>query len=150
MPNPYIKYYKEQAGTGITYQGVRYQRGHGFFGRILSKAIYPLLRFMGKQALGTAANIASDVILDKQNFKESAKKRLNETAEDITKEGVKKVKTFVQDGSGERKRKRSKIVKKVNKKRKNKMEVKKKSIRRKKKPSLNEIEKLFQNAKFTS
>ena len=77
MHNPYIEYYQQQAGTGIAaYGGVRYQRGHGFFGRLLSKAVYPLLRFFGKQAVGTAANIASDVILNKINIKDSANKRL--------------------------------------------------------------------------
>src|SRR6266705_851832 len=87
------------SGTGLVgFQGVRHQRGHGFFGRILSKAVYPLLRFLGKQAVTTGANLASDMIVDKKNFKDAAKERLNEAAGDIVKEGVKRAKRFVQDG----------------------------------------------------
>ena len=149
MHNPYIQYYKTQAGTGLAgYQGVRYQKGHGFFGRILSKAVYPLLRFLGKQAVGTAANIASDVILNKQDLKESANKRLKETAEDITREGVSKAKSFLQGGEGRKRRKVALIKKKKKKSTKIKTKSnksKKKSIKRKK-STKNAIEKLIQNA----
>ena len=35
MINPYIQIYNNQVGSGLAaYQGVRYQRGHGFFGRL--------------------------------------------------------------------------------------------------------------------
>ena len=145
MHNPYIDYYKQQAGTGIAvYQGSRYQRGHGFFGRLLSKAVYPLLRFFGKQAVGTAANIASDVIIDKMNIKDSANKRLSETGENIVRQGVKKAKSFVQEGEG-RKRRKGKAqvaIKKKNEKTKQNKANAKKSMKRKKEAK-NAIEKLF-------
>ena len=65
MHIPYIEYYQQQASTGIeAYGRLRYRRGHGLFIRLLSKAVYPLLRFFEKQAVGTAANIASDGKLD--------------------------------------------------------------------------------------
>ena len=130
MHNPYIEYYQQQAGTGIAaYGGVRYQRGHGFFGRLLSKAVYPLLRFFGKQAVGTAANIASDVILNKINIKDSANKRLAETGENIVREGVEKAKTLVQEGEGGKHRRRGRaqiaIMKKNEKTKQNKKNAKK-------------------------
>jgi len=120
MHNPYVEYFRTQAGTGLTgFQGIKHQRGHGFFGRIFSKAVYPLLRFLGKQAITTGANLASDVFLDKKNIKDAAKDRLNEAAEDIVKAGVKRAKTFAQDGEGRRKLKiRRKTTKKSIKRRK--------------------------------
>ena len=121
MPNPYVEYYRTQAGTGLVgFQGVRHQRGHGFFGRILSKAVYPLLRFLGKQAVTTGANLASDMIVDKKNFKDAAKERLNEAAGDIVKAGVKRAKRFVQDGEGRlkiRRKKSKKSIKRVKRRR---------------------------------
>ena len=50
--NPLIEYYTNQAGTGITpFSGVRYQKGAGFFGRLVTKTILPLLRMLGKKCL---------------------------------------------------------------------------------------------------
>ena len=105
MNNPYLEYYREQAGSGLSgFQGVKFQRGHGFFGRILSKAIYPLMRFLGKTALSTGADIASDVINDDVNWKDSIKNRLKETGKNIANEGISKVRSFAQKGSGKKKR----------------------------------------------
>ena len=54
MSNSYINYYLDQAGSGLsTFERVRYQRGNGFFGRLLSGAILPALRFLGREALNT-------------------------------------------------------------------------------------------------
>lgn len=122
MSNQYIAYYKHQAGTGISgFQGVRYQRGHGFFGRVLSSAIYPLLKFLGKQALSTGADIASDVIINKNNWRDSAKNRLNDAAVNITNAGVARARKFVQTGEGRRRAKKRtapKSIKRVRPKRK--------------------------------
>jgi hypothetical protein len=154
MSNPYVEYYKDQAGSGITgFQGVRYQRGYGFFGRLLSKAIYPLLRFLGKQAFNTGVNIASDVYDNKKGWKESAKERFKETGRTIAKAGIDRAKHFQQTGKGRRRRRRtkktndffSKFIKRgKQKKRKTK---KRKSIKRKKtkRSSASALRKLMQN-----
>ena len=59
--NDLEKYYISQAGSEISgFRGVRNQRGGGFFGRLLSRSVYSLLRFLGKNFLKTGANIAND------------------------------------------------------------------------------------------
>jgi hypothetical protein len=132
MNNPYIEYYKEQAGSGLSgFQGVRYQRGSGFFGRLLSSAVYPLLRFLGKQALNTGINIASDVIEDKQDFKQSLKNRFKETGDMALKAGLDRARRFQQEGSG-RKRRRSKSIKRKTTKTKNSRKKIKKTRRKRK------------------
>lgn len=95
------QYYLQQAGTGIAgFHGLRYQRGSGFFGRLLSKAIYPLIRFLGGKAVTTGANIANDVLLNNKPLKESALSRLEETGKDILKSGVERGKKFLMEGKG--------------------------------------------------
>lgn len=109
MSNPYRDYYITQAGTGISgFAGVRYQKGHGFFGRLLSKAVFPLMRFLGKKATSVGANIASDVLLNKKDWRESAKDRLVEGGKDIANAGLDRAKQFIVEGRG-RKRPRKSI-----------------------------------------
>ncbi len=109
--NPYIEYYTHQAGTGLAgFQGIRYQRGSGFLGRLLSKAVFPLMRFFGKRAAITGANIASDVLLNNKNLKESAKARLTDEGKNIANVGLEKAKEFI-EGRGI-KRKSIKVQKK--------------------------------------
>ena len=50
MPNnPYIDYYTNQAGSGISgFQGYKYQRGHGFFSSIFRNILMPLGKYFGK------------------------------------------------------------------------------------------------------
>jgi len=77
--NAYLSYYTNQAGNGLSgFEGVRYQKGHGFFGRLISSFAKPLLGYLGKKLLHTGTNIATDVLAG-QNFKTSGKKRLHET-----------------------------------------------------------------------
>jgi hypothetical protein len=100
--NRFVEYYINQAGTGIAgYSGVRYQKGHGFFGRLLSGAVFPILKYLGKKALNTGINIGSD-ILQGENFKTSMKKRLKTTGFDIAEDALEKVKNYKQKGSGRR------------------------------------------------
>jgi hypothetical protein len=133
MSNDLVNYYENQAGSGIPgFHGVKYQRGHGFFGRLLSKAVYPMLRFFGKQALNTGINVASDVIKDKKNFKESIKRRGIESGQNILDAGLKRAIRFQQTGEGKRRRRRrgrksrkiinskSKVIKRKNRKPKSK------------------------------
>ena len=105
MSNPYIDYYTQQAGTGLTgFQGYRYQRGHGFFGRLISKAVFPLLKFLGKRALTTGADIATDVLVNKRNIAEAAKERLENEGRELASAGIQRAKKYVLEGKG-RKRK---------------------------------------------
>ena len=77
------QYYINQAGYGqLFYRGVRYQRGHGFFGRLISGTVLPLLRYLGKKALGTATHVATDY-LSGENIKKSIKRRGKETASNV-------------------------------------------------------------------
>ena len=105
MHNPYIEYYKHQAGTGIAgFQGIRYQRGHGFFGRLISRAVFPLLKFLGKRALSTGADIATDVLINKRGLKDAAKERLETEGRELANAGIQRAKKFALEGQG-RKRK---------------------------------------------
>lgn len=106
--NPYVEYYKSQAGTGIVaYQGVKYQRGHGFFGRVMSNALVPLLKFLGKRAVGVGSEIAKDVLVDNKNWKESAKNRLKAEGENLADRGAERAKKFIQEGKGSKRKRKS-------------------------------------------
>jgi hypothetical protein len=129
--NPYIQYYVHQAKSGTAgFQGVKYQRGHGFFGSIFRQVLRPLAKYLGTKALSTGVEIGSDY-LKGESFKESAKKRLKSTEKDIISDAVEKAKQFAQNGSG--KKRKCKSVKKTNNKHTKKLNIKKKIIKRKKK-----------------
>ncbi len=119
--NPFTTYYINQAGSGIAgYSGVRYQKGHGFFGRLLSGAVMPILKYLGKKALSTGVNIGTD-LLQGDNFKSTMKKRLKSAGLDIVEDALEKVRNSKQSGSGRRKRRKSlkrRSYKKTSKKRK--------------------------------
>ncbi|RWS08005.1 hypothetical protein B4U80_07507 [Leptotrombidium deliense] len=67
-----LEYYRNQAGSGLSgFAGTRYQRGNGIFSSLWTKIGLPVLRFLGKQAISTGLNVASDA-LDGRNIKESA------------------------------------------------------------------------------
>ena len=78
--NPYTQYYTNQIGGISGFSGVRYQRGHGFFGRLFSgiggflRSIAPSL---GKRALPSAIGLAEDII-SSEIVAKSAKHRLIE------------------------------------------------------------------------
>ena len=117
------EYYKNQAGSGIGgFAGQRYQKGDGFFGRLVSGSIIPIIRkvlpYLGKTALNTGVNILSDVS-NGENFKSSAKRRLSETGRVIGERTMAKVKEIT--GSGRRRKRRTK------------QSVKRKPVKRRKK-----------------
>jgi hypothetical protein len=156
MTNPFAEYYTQQAGSGLTgFEGVRYQKGHGFFGRLLSKAIYPLLRFLGKQAFNTGINVASDVIEKKKNWRQSAKERMKETGKNVAKAGLDRARLFQQTGEGRRKKRGRKkksnhLFKAIKRKPKRRIK-KKKSIKRRKKrrSSVSALHKLMKNVRYS-
>lgn len=89
-----------QEGHGlVTYGGMRYQKGHGFFGRLMS-GLGPLLRYLGTKGLTTAASVASEVAENPADFKSISKRKLAETTATMFEDGAKRTKRFVQDGKG--------------------------------------------------
>jgi len=104
--NPYINYYVNQAGSGIGgFQGVRFQRGGGFFGNLFRSTIMPLLKYLGPKILKTGVSVASDAIAG-ENVLSSLKSHGKEAARDIASDVGDRVTRFAQTGTG-RKRKRS-------------------------------------------
>ena len=139
MINPYSEYYVEQAGSGLPgFAGVKYQRGHGFFGRLFSGAILPILKYLGKRALGTGLDVASDA-LEGQNVKEAALRRMKETGSDVARDAIARGRSYLQSGSGiirRRKRNRTRsAIKGVKRTKKRAVTKKKRRVRRKKRLS---------------
>jgi hypothetical protein len=144
--NPYTSYYVNQVGTGIpAFQGIRYQRGHGFFGRIFSSVVpflKNLLPELGKKVLPSAVGLATDII-EGQNVKQSALNRLKQAGTDVAEETIDQIKTRLQkrkanDQEGARRNKQRKkrvtfVPKKTNKT--NKKKANKKRRRRRKLPN---------------
>src|SRR5277367_1284114 len=89
--NPYASYYVNQVGSGLPgFQGIRYQRGHGFFGRLFSSVV-PLLKqvlpALGKRILPSAVGLAQDIIAG-ENVKQSTLSRLKEAGTNVADEGL--------------------------------------------------------------
>lgn len=94
-----MEYYAEQAGSGLSpYVGIRFQKGHGFFGRIIKGAvplIKQLLPYLGKKALDTGVSIFSDVYnrKDPRSSRALITDNLRKTAGAIADDALVKVKT---------------------------------------------------------
>ena len=113
--NSFENYYVNQAGSGIAgFSGIKYQRGHGFFGKLFSGTVLPILKYLGKKALNTGVGIGSDYIAG-ENLKQSMKKRIKNTGFDIADDAYTKLQSYKQKGSG-RRRKRKYKKKKTGKK----------------------------------
>jgi len=112
----YKKYYRDQAGSGISaFQGTRYQRGSGL-GNVLRKLYHwmlpvlkthalPLItsgaKTFGKEAIRSAANISTDSLNDIK-FMDSLKSR--------SKEGINNIHKKIEDQLGNGiKRKKKKV-----------------------------------------
>lgn len=101
-------YYMQQSGSGMAaYSGVRYQRGFGFMGRLWRGAFLPIIQkvlpYLGKTALNTGIDIVND-LSSGENFKESVKRRVKETGENIEQKAMAKIRQMT--GSGKRRRRR--------------------------------------------
>ena len=100
MPNDermWLQYYKQQSGGGaLGFSGIPYQRGYGLgsFFKGIFRTILPVaksaLKTVGKQALSTGAQIASDVAAG-EDFKQSAKKRGRAAVANLTGKAVRKL-----------------------------------------------------------
>jgi hypothetical protein len=109
--NPYTSYYVNQVGSGLPgFQGIRYQRGHGFFGRLFSNTLLPfvkqLLPGIGKRALPSVAGLAQD-ILSGENVGKSTLKRLKTLGSDVADETLSHITSKLQKGSGRRRKRRN-------------------------------------------
>lgn len=96
-------YYLEQAGNGAAIQsfvGARYQRGGGFFSRLFTSKVLPLLRYLGDKALNTGKAIFEDV-------KTSTTNRIIDTVQEVAQEAIKRKHSDdkTQSGSGIKRRK---------------------------------------------
>lgn len=151
-------YYKEQAGSGLGgYSGVRYQKGHGWFGRIISGGIVPILRrvlpYLGKRALETGVGVATD-IMDGENFKSSAKKRFKSIGKRVEEDTISKVKQMT--GGGYRKKRRKKASRimnfglKMNKRRMSRVKSKQKLKTKPKRKSKRKVKKRKKSRKKVS
>ena len=142
MNNPYVNYYSQQAQIGGAlkgFSGVRFQRGHGFFGRLFSGVgnfIKGLLPTIGQTALPSAVELANDLMTG-QNFKTSAKRRLKEAGQNVASATLDRIKNKIQTGQGIRQRKirrdKKLIFKYLKSFRKKKRKSKRKTIKRRRK-----------------
>ena len=96
----YELYYADQCGNGMNvFHGARGQRGHGL-GSVLSglfRSALPMIKNIGKQALQTGINVATDVVQG-NTFKDSLRKHVP-----VGIRGFRDVQ-FGQSGSGKRRR----------------------------------------------
>lgn len=84
------------------YAGYRHQRGGGFWSKALSAAIIPALKFLGKKAAGTAAEVLTDVS-EGQNVKDSVKTRVAEQGKKLASSAADRALKFAQTGRGKKK-----------------------------------------------
>jgi len=87
------------SGGGV-FVGHRYQKGNGFFGRVIKNAILPFLKYIGKKGIKTAVAIGSEAVKDPSNFKQIAKSKLKEIGMEAIDDGAERIKKYVQTGKG--------------------------------------------------
>ncbi len=93
---PYTSYYINQVESGLPgFQGIRYQKGYGFFGRLFSNTILPfvktLLPKLGQKAIPSALGLAEDIISG-ENVGRSALKRLKNFGSGVADETLSELK----------------------------------------------------------
>jgi hypothetical protein len=129
----YTDYYVNQAGNGLpSFSGPRYQKGYGFLSNIFSRWGVPLLKYLGKSALKTTADIGSD-ILEGKNIRDAARGRLVTTGRSMANDAVARARKYVQTGTGKRRKRRRGPKKTSNKKRRGKAKKGKKQSKPKRK-----------------
>lgn len=144
MSDSIIKYYENQAGSGISgFQGIRFQKGHNIFGRAF-KFIFPVLKLLGKHVLNKGISVASDVFEHDKPFKESLINRGKEGIKDLGMDGLELLRQL-QQGKGYKRKRRaqrktatSKKTKCPKKKRTIKVKFPAKKRRKKKSKSLHD------------
>ena len=94
-----MKFYN-QRGRGTFFAGARYQKGNGFFGRMVKSAVLPFLKYLGTQGIKTAVAIGEEAVANPSEFKNIAKRKLQEAGLQAVDDGAKRFKKFVQTGEG--------------------------------------------------
>ena len=116
MNNPYVLYYLDQQGHGMTvFRGSPWQLGHGQMGyglgglfRSVARTVMPMVKSgakaLGNIALNSGANFIGDVLAGK-NVKDAAKARTREAADATKQKAVQRLRAYAQTGSGKRRKK---------------------------------------------
>lgn len=118
MENPYFEYYTNQAGYGISgFSGQRYQRGRGFFSKVFSNALFPFLKVLGQNVLNSGYDLAKDAA-EGVDFKRAVKRRLTEAGINMAEVGLNRARQYAQTGTGNKRRRVTKVRRKKIKKRK--------------------------------
>ena len=94
-----MKFYKHK-GRGTFFAGTRYQKGNGFFGRLVRSAVLPFLKYLGTQGIKTAVAIGEEAVSNPSEFRNIAKRKLQEAGIQVVEDGAKRFKKFVQTGEG--------------------------------------------------
>ena len=118
MVNPYIEIYNSQVGSGIpAFQGVRIQRGHGFFGNLFS-GIGNLIKNWApgvlKSILPSGVGLAQDIISG-ENVKQSTLNRLKEAGKAAGQHTIDRVASHFQHGKGRKRKRKTKSNKRKRK-----------------------------------
>lgn len=124
MDDRYLKYYLQQAGSGVgpVFTGATYQRGHGI-GSFLSnlfRSVFPLIKSgakaVGKEALNAGFGLLRDTINQKP-IKQSLKHRMRDAGESLMTQVENKIDTMKGSGYKKMKRKRKQQSRRVVKRR---------------------------------
>ena len=122
--NPYAIYYRNQAGNGLSaFEGIQYQRGHGFFGDavkfLYSNILKPIGQYLLPKAVSTGTRIGSDY-LKGEKISDTVKRNIKRTAQEMADDGHDRVAKFIQTGKGRKRKRRRKSRKSIPLKRKTK------------------------------
>jgi hypothetical protein len=112
----YNDYYQKQIGGALDsyYTGLKFQRGYGPWGKLISRYGLPIAKYLGKQIFKTGVDIVSDVSKGIEP-KTALKSRLKERGTSVLRDILEKAESQSGSGCG-MKRKRLSIVNKVVKK----------------------------------
>ena len=92
--------FSKQYGNGV-FIGNRYQKGNGFFGKLIKNALFPLLKYIGKQGIKTAVAIGEEAVKNpNQKFKTIVKSKLKDAGMTAIDDSIERVKKYVQTGKG--------------------------------------------------
>ena len=109
-----MNFYRQSGGSLAHFEGVRFQRGRGWFSK-LNGRLMPALKYLGRNALSAATSFLGDIAAGrdvKTALKRTALDTSSKVAGDIS-EKVKRMATKSQSGSGAIRRKRRKQSRKV-------------------------------------
>lgn len=104
-------------GGSPFFQGVRHQRGGGFWSRAFSSTILPALRFMGKRAATVGADVLTDISQGHDPI-DAVTNRAKEEGKVLVSKASDRARKYAQTGKGRSKRSFKKKARKKTKGRK--------------------------------